>query len=402
MSIDDLEREGVGGTAARVWARVRGGDLGPLPVILGLAVIWTVFQILNPVFLSSRNLVDLTMQCAAIGTMALGIVLVLLLGEIDLSVGSVSGLAAAILAVSFVQLQWPLVLAIVAALVAGCLVGVLYGILCTRLGLPSFVITLAGLLGFLGLQLWVLGDAGSINLPFDSWLVQFAQHLFLPPWAAYLVVAAGMAAYAWSLVRRARRRAAANLDSQSYRSIALRTGLLLVLLLIAAWYLNQSRGVGVMFLVFLLLVVLAHLALTRTRWGRAVYAVGGSVEAARRAGIRVDRIYLSVFALCSTLAACGGIFAAARLAAANQSSGAGDTHLNAIAAAVIGGASLFGGRGTAFAALLGVIVIQSISSGLTLLNLDSAIQFMVTGVVLVLAVTVDSLSRRSRAASGRA
>nr|WP_206686823.1 MULTISPECIES: sugar ABC transporter permease [Microbacterium] len=376
--------------------------MGPLPVILGLAVIWTVFQILNPVFLSSRNLVDLTMQCAAIGTMALGIVLVLLLGEIDLSVGSVSGLAAAILAVSFVQLQWPLVLAIVAALVAGCLVGVLYGILCTRLGLPSFVITLAGLLGFLGLQLWVLGDAGSINLPFDSWLVQFAQHLFLPPWAAYLVVAAGMAAYAWSLVRRARRRAAANLDSQSYRSIALRTGLLLVLLLIAAWYLNQSRGVGVMFLVFLLLVVLAHLALTRTRWGRAVYAVGGSVEAARRAGIRVDRIYLSVFALCSTLAACGGIFAAARLAAANQSSGAGDTHLNAIAAAVIGGASLFGGRGTAFAALLGVIVIQSISSGLTLLNLDSAIQFMVTGVVLVLAVTVDSLSRRSRAASGRA
>lgn len=157
-----------------------------------------------------------------------------------------------------------------------------------------------------------------------------------------------------------------------------------------------------MFLLFLALVVLLHLALTRTRWGRAVYAVGGSVEAARRAGIRVERIYLSVFALCSSLAAVGGVLAAARLAAANQSSGAGDTNLNAIAAAVIGGASLFGGRGTAFAALLGVIVIQSISSGLTLLNLNSSVQFMVTGVVLVLTVTVDSLSRRTRVAAGRA
>ena len=157
-----------------------------------------------------------------------------------------------------------------------------------------------------------------------------------------------------------------------------------------------------MFLFFIGLVVAMHLVLSRTRWGRAVYAVGGSVEAARRAGIRVDRIYLSVFALCSSLAAVGGVLAASRLAAANQSSGGGDTNLNAIAAAVIGGASLFGGRGTAFSALLGVIVIQSISSGLTLLNLDSSVRFMVTGVVLVLAVIVDSISRRTRAASGRA
>lgn len=402
MSLDEPEREGVRAAAVRVWGRVRGGDLGALPVIVGLALIWTVFQILNPVFLSSRNLVDLTMQCAAIGTIALGIVVVLLLGEIDLSVGSVSGLAAAILAVAFVQLRWPLLVAVLIAVAAGCLVGILYGLLYTRFGLPSFVITLAGLLGFLGLQLWVLGDAGSINLPFDSWIVQFAQHAFLPDWASYALVVAATAAFAWTLAGRSRRRAAANLDSQSYRAIALRGALLLAVLLPAAWYLNQSRGVGVMFLLFLALVVLLHLALTRTRWGRAVYAVGGSVEAARRAGIRVERIYLSVFALCSSLAAVGGVLAAARLAAANQSSGAGDTNLNAIAAAVIGGASLFGGRGTAFAALLGVIVIQSISSGLTLLNLNSSVQFMVTGVVLVLAVTVDSLSRRTRVAAGRA
>jgi len=157
-----------------------------------------------------------------------------------------------------------------------------------------------------------------------------------------------------------------------------------------------------MFLFFLALVVVMNFVLTRTRWGRSVYAVGGSVEAARRAGIRVDRVYLSVFVLCSTLAAAGGILAAARLASANQSSGTGDVNLNAIAAAVIGGTSLFGGRGSAFSALVGIVVIQSISSGLTLLNLDSSVQFMVTGVVLVLAVIVDSLSRRTRAATGRA
>ncbi|WP_396655269.1 sugar ABC transporter permease [Microbacterium sp.] len=394
--------QGVRDRAELLVARVRGGDLGSLPVIVGVIVIWTVFQILNPVFLSSTNLVNLTMQCAAIGTIALGVVLVLLVGEIDLSVGSVAGVAAAVLAVSFVQLQWNAVLAVIAALAIGCLIGLLYGYLLTRFGLPSFVVTLAGLLGFLGLQLWVLGETGSINLPFDSWIVRFAQQMFLPPWASYAlaVVAAGL--YALSRLRRARQRTAASLISQSYAEIAVRTAALLAFLLVAAWYLNLSRGVGVMFLLFLLLVVAANFALTRTRWGRAVYAVGGSVEAARRAGIRVNRIYLSAFAACSTLAALGGILLAARLAAANQSTGGGDTNLNAIAAAVIGGASLFGGRGTAYAALLGVVVIQSISSGLTLLNLDSSVRFMVTGAVLVLAVIVDSLSRRTRAATGRA
>ena len=382
--------------------RIRGGDLGALPVVLGIAVIWTVFQLLNPVFLSSENLVNLTMQCAAIGTIALGVVLVLLVGEIDLSVGSVSGLAAAVLAVTFVQLQWNLILSLVAAIAVGCLVGLLYGYLFTRFGLPSFVITLAGLLGFLGLQLWVLGETGSIAIPFDSWLVQFAQQMFLPAWASYVVAVLAVAAFAWSLLRRARRRAAANLVSQSYTEIAVRSGVLLAFLLVATWYLNLYRGIGVMFLFFLALIVAMNFVLTRTRWGRAVYAVGGSVEAARRAGIRVDRIYLSVFAMCSTFAAVGGILAAARLASANQSSGTGDVNLNAIAAAVIGGTSLFGGRGSAFSALVGIVVIQSISSGLTLMNLDSSVQFMVTGVVLVLAVIVDSLSRRTRAATGRA
>ncbi|WJL96062.1 sugar ABC transporter permease [Microbacterium sp. ET2] len=388
-------------TFSRVAARVREGDLGALPVIVGVVVIWSVFQSLNPSFLSSQNLVNLTMQCAAIGTIALGVVLVLLVGEIDLSVGSVSGLAAAILAVTFVQLQWDLILAIAVAVGAGAAIGAGYGLLLTRFALPSFVITLAGLLGFLGLQLWVLGETGSINLPFDSWLVVFAQQLFLPDWLSYLLVALAVVGFALSRVRRAQRRVLANLDSQSYREIAVRTIILGVFLAGATWYLNLSRGVGVMFLFFLALVVVIDIVLQQTRWGRAVYAVGGSKEAARRAGIRVGRIYVTVFALCSSLAALGGILAAARLAAVSQSSGGGDTNLNAIAAAVIGGASLFGGRGTAYSALLGIIVIQSISSGLTLLTLDSSVRYMITGLVLVIAVIIDSLSRRTREATGR-
>jgi len=382
-------------------SRVRSGDVGRMPVVLALVVIAIVFQALNPVFLTSRHLSDLLMQCAAMGTISLGIVLVLLIGEIDLSVGSMSGVAAAILTVGGVQLQWPFALAIGAAITAGCVVGAVYGVLRTTLGLPSFVVTLAGLLGLLGVQLWVLGDAGSINLPFDSWIVQFAQQMYLPAWVSYVLSAATAVAYTATLLSRARRRAAAELESTRTVVIVVRGALLLVGLVGGSWYLNLSRGVGLMFVLFVVLVVVAHLALTRTRWGRSVFAVGGSIEAARRAGIRVDRVVLSVFMLCSALAATGGVLAAARLAAANQSTGAADTNLNAIAAAIIGGASLFGGRGSAFAALLGVVVIQAISSGLTLINLSSAVQYMVTGAVLVFAVALDAVTRRSRLGTGR-
>lgn len=394
-----MNREG--GILSLVLTRVRSGDVGRMPVVLALVVIAVVFQALNPVFLTSRNLSDLLMQCAAMGTISLGIVLVLLIGEIDLSVGSMSGVAAAILTVGAVQLQWPFVLAIGAAIAAGGIVGAVYGLLRSTLGLPSFVVTLAGLLGLLGVQLWVLGDAGSINLPFDSWIVQFAQQMYLPPWLSYVLSAATALAYTATLLSRARRRAAAELESTRTVIIVIRGALLLVGLAGGSWYLNLSRGVGLMFVLFVVLVVVAHLALTRTRWGRSVFAVGGSIEAARRAGIRVDRVVVSVFVLCSVLAATGGVLAAARLAAANQSTGAADTNLNAIAAAIIGGASLFGGRGSAFAALLGVVVIQAISSGFTLINLSSSVQYMVTGAVLVFAVALDAVTRRSRLGTGR-
>ncbi|GAA0997211.1 sugar ABC transporter permease [Subtercola frigoramans] len=397
-----VRTEGIGGAVLAFRQRVRGGDLGSLPVVIGLVVICVIFQVLNPNFLSSNNLVNLTLQCAAVGTISIGIVLVLLLGQIDLSVGSVSGLAAAILGVGLTQLKWPVALAIIVALIVGAAIGYLYGLLFTRFGVPSFVITLAGLLAFLGLQLKVLGPNGSINLPYDSWIVQFAQATFLPPWAAYALSVIAAGALFFSDWNRARRRKKAGLSTGAVSVMLIKAVALLIVLLLAVAYLATDRGLGAMFLLFVLLVIMMNYFLTRTRWGRSVFAVGGSVEAARRAGIRVNRVYITVFILCSSFAALGGLLAAARLTSASLSSGGGDTNLNAIAAAVIGGTSLFGGRGSAWSALLGILVIQSISSGLTLLNLDSSIRYMITGAVLLLAVIIDSLSRRSRASHGQA
>ena len=397
-----IASRGFSGAVSVFTTRLRSGDLGSLPVVIGLIVIWGVFQALNQDFLSPRNLVNLTLQSAAIGTISIGVVLVLLLGEIDLSIGSVSGLAAAVLGVGLTQHGWSLPLAIIAAVLTGTVVGLFYGALYTRFGVPSFVITLAGLLGFLGLQLYILGKEGSLNLPFTSPIVEFAQLQFLPPLVSYVVIALVVLAYLGSRMASRSRRAAAGLSVTPTTMLVARAVGLAVVLLVPVIVLNQDRGVSWMFILFVVFVVIMDIALRRTSWGRSVFAVGGNVEAARRSGINVRGIYLSIFALCSTFAAIGGVLAAGRLAAVNQSSGGGDTNLNAIAAAVIGGTSLFGGRGSAYSALLGIIVIQSISSGLSLLNLDSSIRFMVTGAVLLLAVTIDSLSRRSRAAHGRA
>jgi len=394
--------EDIGGMFKIAIERIRGGDLGVLPVVVGLIIIWTIFQSLNSSFLSSANLSNLLMEMSAVGVIALGIVCVLLVGEIDLSVGSVSGLSAAVLGTTFAKSDWPIALGLVVAVLTGTVIGLIYAQVYSRFGVPSFVISLAGLLGILGLQLETLGKSGTINLPFDSVIVKFGQLWFVPDVVSYVLVLLAIGGFLATRVMRARAREASGLSAPSWQLLALQAGALAVLLLGALAYLNQGRGVGWMFVLFVVLVLVLHYALTRTQWGRSVFAVGGNEEAARRSGVNVTRVYLSVFVLCSTLAALGGVLAAGRLAAAAQSSGAGDVNLNAIAAAVIGGTSLFGGRGSAFAALLGILVIQSISSGLTLLNLDASYRFMVTCVVLLLAVMVDSVSRRSRASHGRA
>ncbi|MDD1521317.1 MULTISPECIES: sugar ABC transporter permease [Bradyrhizobium] len=382
--------------------RVRSGDLGSLPVVVGLIVICTVFESLNPVFLAPNNLVNLLFDCSTVGVISLGIVCILMVGEIDLSVGSVSGFASALIGVLWVGQDWPVALAIGTALVLGAAIGVLYAFLFNRLGMPSFVSTLAGLLAWLGLQLYLLGSSGSINLPYGSPLVDFGQMLVMPSIVSYALAAVASLIMFVTGYRTAVRRRRAGLSATSPGRMMLKALLVTVVLEFVVYYLNLGRGVPWMFGLFVGLCVVMNYALTRTKWGRSMSAVGGNREAARRAGINVRRVYLSAFMLCSTLAAAGGILAAARLASSSQQAGTGDVNLNAIAAAVIGGTSLFGGRGSAYSALLGIIVIQSIASGLTLLDLSSSLRYMITGGVLAVAVIVDSLARRSRLSHGRA
>jgi D-xylose transport system permease protein len=393
---------GISGAIAAFVERVRSGDLGSLPVIAGLVIIWTVFTSLNPVFLSADNLVNLLFDCSTVGVISLGIVCVLMVGQIDLSVGSMSGFASALLGMLWVNHGWPVLVAIVAAIVVGAVVGALYALLLNRLGMPSFVATLAGLLAILGMQLYVLGATGSINLPYGSTMVNLGQLMIIPAIVSYILALVPGAVILGIGLRTRERRRASNLSAPSVGSLLARSLAITVLLVIVVAYLNLGRGVPLMFGIFLGLAVVMDYALTRTRWGRSMSAVGGNHEAARRAGINVSAIYTSAFVLCASFAALGGVLTAARLASASQQAGSGDVNLNAIAAAVIGGTSLFGGRGSAYSAVLGIIVIQSIASGLTLLNLSSSLRFMITGAVLAIAVIVDSLARQSRVSHGRA
>ena len=397
-----IRAQGVGGYVRQFVGRLRAGDLGALPVIIGLFVICVGFYSAEPRFLSSRSIVSITQFAAPIGIIALGIVLVLLLGEIDLSVGSVSGFTAAIMAVLVVNEGYSMAVGILAALAVGLLIGAFYAVLYTRVGVPSFVFSLAGLLGFQGALLYVLGTQGTINLPSDSFLVQFTRFEFVSPAVSYVLVVLIALVYAGTQVLGVRRRTAAGLSSPPVLLIAIKAAALLVGLGFLSYYVNIDRGWSYLWVLFAVLVVLMDVALRRTRWGRHVFAVGGNEEAARRSGIRVNRVYFSVFALTSLFAALGGLLQAGLQTSVSQASGTTDTNLTAIAAAVIGGTSLFGGRGSAYAAMLGIIVLQAIQTGLNLVGVDSSVRFMVTGGVLLLAVAIDSVSRRARSSSGRA
>ncbi|EON24660.1 MULTISPECIES: sugar ABC transporter permease [Nocardioides] len=396
-----IRTQGLGGYAHLFWNRLRSGELGSLPVVIGLVIICIGFYSQEPRFLSSRSLVSISQFAAPIGIIALGIVLVLLLGEIDLSVGSVSGFTAATMAVLLVDHGQSMLVAILAAMAVGVAIGALYAVLYTKLGVPSFVFSLAGLLGFQGALLYVLGKNGTINLPSDSFLVQFTRFEFLSPAMSYVLVVAIGLLYVAAQLLTIRQRTAAELSSPPIALVLVKGALLVGGLGALTYYVNIDRGWSYLWLFFVLLVVLMDLALRRTRWGRHVFAVGGNEEAARRSGIKVSRIYFSVFALCSMLAAVGGLLAAGLQTSVSQASGTTDTNLTAIAAAVIGGTSLFGGRGSAYSAMLGIIVLQAIQTGLNLVGVDSSVRFMVTGAVLLIAVAIDSVSRRLRTSSGR-
>ena len=392
---------GIGGYAHLLWNRLRSGELGSAPVIVGLAIICIGFYTAEPRFLSSRSLVSITQFAAPVGIIALGIVLVLLLGEIDLSVGSVSGFASAVMAVTLLDKGQSMVVAMLAGILVGVAIGALYALLYTKLGVPSFVFSLAGLLGFQGALLYILGKNGTRNLPSDNFLVDFTRFQFVSPTMSYVLVLVAVAIFVLAQLRVIRQRSAAGLSAPSLATVGIKAAALLVSVGLLTYYVNIDRGWTYIWVFFVVLVVLMDLVLRRTRWGRHVYAVGGNEEAARRSGIKVDRVYFSVFAACSTLAALGGLLAAGLQTSVSQASGTNDTNLTAIAAAVIGGTSLFGGRGSAYSAMLGIIVLQAIQTGLNLVGVDSSVRFMVTGGVLLLAVAIDSVSRRARSSSGR-
>jgi D-xylose transport system permease protein len=393
------ETERRGRRRSETLRRIVQGDLASLRVVLGLALIWIIFQSQNDRFLSAENLTNLMLQITAIGLISVGIVFVLLLGEIDLSVGAVSGLAAAVMAVLNVKHGWNPYLAIAAAIAVGLAIGVVQGFLFSRFGVPSFVVTLAGLLAWQGALLQVLGSTGSINLT-DPKITGLAN-TFYSDAVGWIFAAVALGAYAAVLGLGYRRRVAAGLQGENPTSQIVRFVLVAVVTIAAVLVLNSDRGVPLALLILLAFVVGMEYVARRTTFGRHVYAVGGNAEAARRAGIPINRVRVAVFGIAGTMAAIGGIMAASRLLAVNQGSGGSELLLLAIAGPVIAGTSLFGGRGAVSTALLGALVIGSISNGMDLLALSSAVKFMVTGGVLLLAVIVDAIARQQRQASGR-
>ena len=368
--------------------------IGSARVFIVLALIWVIFQTQNSNFLSAFNLTNLVLQISAVGMISIGITLILLLGEIDLSVGAVSGLCAAIMAVLQVKHGWSPYLAIAAAIAAGAAIGALNGFFVTQFGIPSFVVTLAGLLAWQGALLKVLGDTGTLNLtdPKITGLTDtFYGDLFSGILAAVVIVLFGL-----SGLRERRLRTKAGLAPPSMASfigrwIAVAGGIIAAVLI-----LTSDRGVPLAGLILLGFCALFVFITERTVWGRHLFAVGGNDEAARRSGIPVRRLRMTVFMLASAFAAAGGVMAAARLQAVNQSSGGSDLLLLSIAGPVIAGTSLFGGRGSVWGALLGALVIGSISNGMDLLGLQSSDKFMITGAVLLAAVVLDAVIRNER------
>ncbi len=390
---DTGSSRGIGGMIREIGRKLAQGEAGVLLVLLMVAAIWTFFQLQNDRFLSPGNLTNLMLQQAAVATISIGVVLILLLGEIDLSVAAVSGLCASVMAVMIMR-GTNSVLAMATALGLGAVIGLFNGVMITRFQIPSFIVTLAGSLTWVGLQLYVLGETGTVNI--SDKLVTALTFTYFPPLMGWIVALLGVVATAGLALLGRTRRKQAGLKLEPIRNliakvvaVAVAAGALIVVV-------NQDRGLPLVVFIVGVLAILFTYITERTRFGRHVFAVGGNAEAARRAGIKINRVRIIVFTLGSTLAAMGGILAASRLLAVNQSSGGSDLLLMAIAGPVVAGTSLFGGRGRVISALLGAVVIGSIANGMNLLALASSVKFIVTGAVLIAAVTIESVTRSQR------
>jgi D-xylose transport system permease protein len=398
----DIAADSISGYLRTSLARVRAGESGVLPVIGGLLLISVLFQSLNSNFLTAGNLVNLLVQAAVFSLLAMAEVFVLLLGEIDLSVGSVSGVAGAAFAVLNVTHGMNEYLAFVLAILTGTVAGALHGFVFARIGVPAFAVTLAGLLFWNGFMLQILGSNGTINLDSNGLVAKLTSYYFTDVAAAYALAIGVTAVFFLSSFYGNKRREAAGVPSRPLSETILRTALLAIVAFAVAITYNQYKGLPLAVVIFIAVLLITDFVLRRTAYGRKIFALGGSVEASRRAGINVEMVRISVFAISGTFAAIGGLFIASKIASANQGAGAGDLLMNAIAAAVIGGTSLFGGRGRTWNALLGVLVIVSIQYGLALQGIASPIQYMITGGVLLATVVIDAVTRKTQKTAGRA
>ncbi|MBK9051674.1 MAG: ABC transporter permease [Chloroflexi bacterium] len=383
--------------------RIRGGDLGSLPIIVGVILIALIFGLVEPLFFSARNFVNLLLQMAGITTIAIGVVFVLLIAEIDLSVGFVSGVGGVVMTLLLREsaTDWPWYAAIGAGLLSTVVIGFLHGVIITKAGVPSFVVTLAGLLAWSGVVLiltTVLSNAGTITI--QDPIVLGIANAYIPQvwgWLLFVLVIGGIIA---SQVVRQQTLRRQGLAVKPVSVLALQSVALTLVTGGTVWYANTDRGVPVVAVLVLIMLAFWSFIAFRTKFGRYVYAVGGNPEAARRAGINVDRIRIQVFMISSFMAGVGGVILASRLRSVDTNTGGGNLLLNAIAAAVIGGTSLFGGSGSVMSAFLGALIIASVENGMGLLGLPSGVKFVVNGLVLLVAVLIDAFSRRSRESSG--
>ena len=400
----------LGGITRAYVAKIRGGDVGSLPAILGLVVLVVAFSLLRPeTFTRAFNFGNLIQQSAGVTIIAMGLVFVLLLGEIDLSAGYTAGTAAAVASVLLTTHGWPTAAAVVVGILTGTAIGFFIGTIVSRLGIPSFVVTLALFLALQGVVLSLVGEKGSIDS--GEWIAKLNSDN-VPVWLGWVLAVALVGSYAGLTFVSNRRRRRHGLTSEPTLLWAMKSGGLAILTFLVVYYLSIERspnpniksitGIPIALVIIIALAIVLTALLSRTTWGSHVYAVGGNAEAARRAGINVKIVQLSCFMMCSTVAAVGGLMLASYSGGVNNVTGGNQTLLYAVGAAVIGGTSLFGGKGRIVDAIIGGTVVATIANGMGLMNQPDSRKYIVTGLVLLVAASVDAISRRRAAASGRA
>jgi D-xylose transport system permease protein len=396
-----LEKATLKGAASNYLSRVKAGDIGSLPAVLGLVSLVAVFGALSEYFLTNRNFANLLTQAAPVMVIAMGLVFVLLLGEIDLSAGYASGVCGAVLVLLVTNEGWSWYTALGMSILVGAGLGMFIGILVSRLGIPSFVVTLAAFLAFQGILLLLAGEGGTIPIADETILA--VENSNMTPTQGWILWAVASALYVLSGLRRINSRRKAGLVVELTQLWAMKTTALLLITGLAVFQLNQERGlsaanstkgVPIVAPLILLILIAGTFLLSKTAFGRHIYAVGGNAEAARRAGINVKRVRTIAFVLCSSLAAVAGMLFASRMNSISPSTGGSSTLLYAVGAAVIGGVSLFGGKGRMRDAILGGFVVAVIDNGMGLLGYGAGIQFLVTGAVLLVSAGVDAVSRR--------